>query len=190
VVDDSRDPDTVANETSDPRGEWQPLSNSTDYGGGFDPPWIEDVEEPSQRRWYGWQTLLVDALSVSAVVIGAENDNSKLAVAGVFGYVFGGAVVHGAHEHTGRALTSFGLRLGAPIVGGIVGSRVGHCASDDLECQVSGSATGVLIGAGAAVLIDAFVLANEDEVPSSAPRIVPSAELTRDRALFTLGGVF
>src|SRR6185503_13846208 len=75
--------------------------------------------KPAQpRRWYGWQTLLVDGASL-AVLTGAglslneSNDywSSNAAVyPGLAGYILGPPIVHAAHDHWEKAGASFGVR--------------------------------------------------------------------------------
>src|SRR5207237_2441208 len=76
----------------------------------------EKVE--TETRWYGWQTLLVDAgwivISVSSVPL----KSAAPAVVGTIGYFIGPPILHAVHDRTWIALLDLGLRIALPIVGG------------------------------------------------------------------------
>ncbi len=195
VAEDSRsEADAVAtDDTFVPRqDEWVPLSNSTDYRAALDRPWPPDDSGEPERRWYGWQTLLVDALSIGFAVATAGRGGEL----GLGVYVFGAPVVHAAHGHPGKALGSFGLRLGAPFVGAFIGSSGADCSGPDREdfCGLGEALEGALIGASFAIAVDAIVIANED-VEKKPPtergvQLSPSVSVTRDRRMLLLGGSF
>jgi hypothetical protein len=197
VADDSRfQPPTV------PRPEeWRPISNSTDYGGGFERPWPAEPEV--ERRWYGWQTLVSDAISVvllaAAVDSGGDEDGVQggLAGIGILGYAVGAPLVHAGHGHAGKALGSVSLRIVAPIAGAFVGFGMADCDGYDQEsyCGLDAAAEGFLLGALAAVVIDAGVIANEDVRPplrrvETGLRLVPDVRVANDRAQVSLAGRF
>jgi hypothetical protein len=127
------------------------------------------VEQP--ERWYGWQTLAADGgavflfLSSLALLDGGDDGASTVVAWTSLGvYVLGGPVVHGFHGHAGKAAGSLGIRVGAPLVGGILGAGIlSGCKkheSDDL-CELGGAAWGILLGSAAAMALDAAVLAHE-----------------------------
>lgn len=152
------------------------------------------------RRWYGWQTLAFDAASVGSMAAGVYSSEG-LFLGGFFGYLFGGPIVHGAHAHSEKALGSFALRLFSPIVGGIVGAAAANCGKRDPHadpdydrCGGDETFQGITIGALFAVTLDAVVLANEDVPgdprPAKAAAVLPEVRITKDRAVFSLGGRF
>jgi hypothetical protein len=79
-------------------------------------------------------------IAVGTILHEASGDTLREgAVAAVTGgvYLLGGPLVHLAHGSPRRALTSFGLRVGAPIVGGVAGAAA---------LTVTGVAISILLG--------------------------------------------
>lgn len=149
---------------------------------------------PKARVWYGGQTLLVDALSIGAVLLGATSDGGSLAAAGGLGYVFGGPIVHAAHGHVGKPFASFGMRVGLPIGGALLGCAAQGKQGGDFGC-LGGAALGFLAGGIAAISLDAGVIAYDDAPEGDAPRapiagVTPSLVVARDRASLGLHGWF
>jgi hypothetical protein len=128
------------------------------------PPAVESSAPRPVTYWYGWQTLTSDAAALTFAVTAGAVSGSGDGAAEAFAYtsaatyVFGGPILHAAHENWGRALGSLGLRLGAPIVGAILGAGLEDCSGGD---SCSGAAVGFVAGLGAAIAIDAAVLARE-----------------------------
>jgi hypothetical protein len=132
-------------------------------------------------RWYGWQTLAVDGASValrgSAISLTRQSEVSPWTVvgwAGVGSFAFGAPILHLVHANPGRALASFGLRVGAPLVLGLTATAA-DCIHQPREgC---GGATAGLIGATvgivAAMTVDAAVFAYDQPPKGSAslPRL-------------------
>jgi hypothetical protein len=152
-----------------------------------------------ERRWYGWQTLLADAASITLVAVGGAREDAGVAGIGTLGYFLGAPTVHWAHGHAGKGFASFGLRA-APIV--LVVSGIGLFADGGLD---SGSGTFgialVAIGGLAAVaapLADTLAIAREDVDPPrpkgarAAPSFVfsPLAAPRRDGFVLGLAGTF
>jgi hypothetical protein len=141
----------------------------------------------TKRRWYGWQTLVMDAVSIGLILAALDDDvGNGAAIAGLVGYGFGAPIVHVAHGQPGKAFASLGLRVGAPFVGARFCGGIANCTG---EGGLRDVIFGLLSGAAAAITIDAAVIANEDVEPT-APRVSPSVGITKDRATFSLGGVF
>ncbi len=150
---------------------------------------VEPEPASSARQvdyWYGWQTLLADGASVATMVLGGTTQSSAVGLIGLGGYFAGAPIVHGVQGRVGVAFASFGLRLGIPTLGAVVGyAAAGPCSASEHDgffgCSFHGWAeagVGALIGAGTAVAIDAAVLAHgkrsaEPETPrdSVAPRV-------------------
>jgi hypothetical protein len=129
--------------------------------------------------------LLVGAVSVSTSSQGSSSAGGWLGYASLATYVFGGPVVHIAHENYGRAAGSFGLRVGGPIVGGVLG-----CAADDSSGDfgcLGGLALGLLLGTLTAVVVDSAALAYE-KVPETAAAQTPRISVTTNVALMRKSG--
>jgi hypothetical protein len=116
---------------------------------------------------------------------------------GVLGYALGAPLVHVGHGHAGKALASVSMRIVAPIAGAFVGFGMADCDGHDAEsyCDLDAAAEGFLLGALAAVVIDATVIANEDVRPSpprveTGFRLVPDVRVRNDRAQVSLAGTF
>jgi len=123
-----------------------------------------------KRRWYGWQTLLVDGASVVLLAVGgASNSSSDASVAaaafGSIGYLFGAPIVHAAHGNWGKAGGSFAFRAGSIVlllIGAVSctnGSFEGNCSGGDLLLVLGA------LGIPAAIAVDAAVIAREDVAP-------------------------
>jgi len=115
---------------------------------------------------YRSQVLAVDVTSLVVTGAGLAGDAPAGIFLGVTGLVIGSPIVHVAHGNEGRAAASLGLRVGLPVVGGVIG--LGICGGHDrdpepasnrgLECLVSGG-VGFGIGAALALIVDYAVLA-------------------------------
>jgi hypothetical protein len=81
------------------------------------------------------------------------------------------------------------MRLVLPGAGALVGLVVGSFASGVDPGGATGAGVGFLVGAGTAMLIDAFVFAREPSAPApGAVRIAPAIRISRDRAAATVAG--
>lgn len=181
------------------------------------PPVSGDSEEPVARvdrpppgTGYHLQMLAVDAASITTAITGfaveANHYNPRvsdvLVGAGMGGYVLGGPIVHLAHRQYGRAGISLALRVGLPIVGGLVGLSTATCHPDEWLCGVGELAAGFAIGSAAAVVIDnAFIVPSGHSTvdagpvaatarPSAALRIAPRLVAAPNVAVFGVGGQF
>lgn len=150
-----------------------------------------------KRTWYGWQTLAVDGASLSAVLVGAAldrrdsgPDGGVVTALGLLGYELAPGIVHFVHRNPGRGFASFGVRLGMPLAGAVLGaSLASNC--DGYNCEEDGAAVGLLLGMAGAIAIDASVFAYDDRRPQATratPRVVPLASLQPGRAWLGLGG--
>jgi hypothetical protein len=133
----------------------------------------EPQRNRSRRRWYGWQTLLVDGGAFILFVGAVNNQNSELGLVGFGGYLLGAPIVHWAHGHGGKGLASFAIRGGSTFLA-VLGAAA--CV-DNMFGGDDGPSSCPLMWLGlagmlAAIPIDAAVLARE-KVPldeASGPR--------------------
>jgi hypothetical protein len=79
-------------------------------------PRAEQQPWAPRRRWYGWQTLLVDGASIGLLVLGVAADDRGAGRLGALGYFFGAPIVHWSHGHVGKGFASLGLRVGSVLV--------------------------------------------------------------------------
>lgn len=138
-------------------------------------PTPQPSETAAQSEWYGWQTLLTDAASITLITAGAmvQDGNShsqdgnrmlgtSLMLTGLAGYVAGAPIMHFGKRQPGRGLGSIAMRVSLPFVGGVIGAESASChASSDESgyCGVGEAALGVGLGALTAIALDASVLA-------------------------------
>ena len=141
-----------------------------------------EITEPAESTWYGWQTFASDAVSTGLFLaaIQLSNGNGLLessappsanlaAGLGMAGYVAGAPTIHILHGRPGAAAGSVFLRLGLPIVGGLVGDRLATCpppTGDYGNCGLGEIIVGFLGGIVAASVVDATALSWEK--PSAA----------------------
>lgn len=117
-----------------------------------------------ERRWYGWQFLVVDGLSlVLAISTLGTGSVVQFGVASA-GFTFGAPIVHWAHGNIGRGFGSLGLRIGLPATALGVTVLTGRGYSSLLVGVVL-----IPTAFAAAITIDAAVLAY-DSAPSSRAR--------------------
>jgi hypothetical protein len=105
------------------------------------------------RRWYGWQTLIVDGISIGATAIGLGIDNPPLYVTGGLASFLGPAITHWAHGNIGYGFLSMGMRM----AGGLI-------------AMFSKGSAFLYVGAAVevgAVVLDAAVFGFDDVVPAS-----------------------
>jgi hypothetical protein len=140
------------------------------------------------RVWYGWQTLLVDALAAPLGVVGglmtqrgsAQETGAVLFCVGAGLYVLGPPVVHFAHAKVGIGFADIGVRLVAPLVGTLAGSLVGAVVGQgDYRGTTAGAGAGVVVGLIGASLVDAMVLAY-DVTPAVSSGRSPERDATRN----------
>ena len=130
--------------------------------------------EPPRERWYGWQTLSVDALP-AGLFAGALSTEDDTAVTfwgtGALTFAFGGPVVHVLHDRPLIGLASLGLRLSLPVLGMAIAAQFyesedtpagGDVQAEDPSKGASPLAIAGLVGAASASALDAVFLAYED----------------------------
>jgi hypothetical protein len=138
-----------------------------------------------QKRWYGWQTLLVDAgatlLFVAASSTSSEGEPPPFALPGLVAYVGGGPTVHAFHGRAATAVGDLVMRLGVPVLLGAVTAATSRCEPAQApessgDCSwMSQALPGVMTGMALAAVTDALVLSWE-------PRRSETGERTRTGA--------
>lgn len=176
------------------------------------PPPAEPKPAPApvamtERQWFGWQTLIADAITMSLFFggIAAEGDTGGIIALGYLGYIHASPIIHWVHGNVGKGFASFGMRIGMPLVAAGIGAIVGLSTKDnddDLAGFTSAAAFGAVIGAGlgaaGASLIDALALAYTKPRPIpkdalvTAPKLKlqPMFDVRANRASFGIGGSF
>jgi hypothetical protein len=158
-------------------------------------PTAVDAAESRPTRWYGWQTLLADAASIT-MFLGSSSASTTGAEVALVGYAAGGPAIHFAHSQWSSGLGSLGLRFGLPLVGFYTGAAIAGPACpasqgrDPLGCGLGYMVGGVLFGGLAAVVLDATVLAYEPAKATRGAWVAPSLAFDKERAAVTLSGQF
>jgi hypothetical protein len=110
-----------------------------------------DQLEPT-RRWYGWQTLMVDGLCLVTTPVGV----------GLPGLVLGAPIVHLVHRQVAAAAASFAMRgAGAAVVALWATSADSHGDFGGIEVAIRAIGGGILVHS-IATAIDASVFAYDD----------------------------
>jgi hypothetical protein len=156
------------------------------------PQVLAAVPATRETTWYGWQTLAADAagLAVMSVAVshtGQPGSNiGPLFSVGAGVYAFGPPAVHALQGRPSAALEDVALRLGAPLVTGLIGVGAGELMASGCHpqpggfingCALEPIATGIVgafVGYVSAVAIDASVLSHAPAAkaaPSSASGI-------------------
>lgn len=92
---------------------------------------------PLTKRWYGWQTLSLDAAALGLGVVSfaahdGEGTASALLGSGALStYAFGAPAVHLLRGNEGKALTSLGLRVGVPLLA----AGIATIGRDEAKCS-------------------------------------------------------
>ena len=130
-------------------------------------------------KWYGWQSLTVDAAGIAC----AATFRQGLCMTP---FALSGPLVHLAHGRPGLAGVSLGIRLAGVTLGALIGAgndgcveRPSHTETVETEsgyttvlvggnhCPVRVSATGALVGAAIAAAVDAAM--GFERLPPEAP---------------------
>ena len=144
---------------------------------------------PSRAGGYRLQTVAVDASSLALFMGGQYEDSggrngqaaAGLMLSALGGYLLGGPLVHAAHHDGGRAIGDFFLRAALPALGAVIGYATLNCHGVESPCGVERTATGFVVGAAVASVIDVALLSGSSSAPPS-PEQAPS----RARASWTL----
>jgi hypothetical protein len=149
----------------------------------------------SKERWYGWQTLALDALALTALVatpsqyVADKSAGTRLFYASLGTFVLGGPTVHAAHGNWGKAAGSAASRLGAILLMGLAveASKCPYEHCDASEQIVAGGLVGFAL-IPAVIAVDSAVLARETVEVN--PMLVPTASLRKDGGWVGMTGRF
>lgn len=151
------------------------------------PPIVEVPAEPAApeaplpppRRYdYRWQIAALDAAAIGmSLVVDRMSDAAgrpgAIATLTIGTYFFAAPLAHGVHRQGRRALASFGLRAGLPLLFGLVGEQLDGTPSCDF-CKDTLRSEGKIIGMTAGVLlamaIDGVLLARPIYRRAERPR--------------------
>lgn len=155
-------------------------------------------------RWYGWQSFAIDAASIGC----AATFRQGLCMAP---FAISGPLVHLAHGRPGLAGASLGIRLAGVTLGALIGAGNDGCVERPLRqemvqtesgyvtvytggnhCPVRVSATGALVGAALAAVVDAAIGFTRlpPEAPAPARTIEPAISIGSSSVGVGLGGAF
>jgi len=154
---------------------------------------------------YRRDIMLADGLWLGALIVSAQSENEDLAGWSMTGYFLAAPLVHVAHGRGTQALQSLGLRAGLPLVGALVGYRLGPHDTACIEgaraegdfggggCGDQGSLSGMILGGLAggitAVALDWKYLTKYQKT-IAAPSWSASIKPTRGGATFGMSGTF
>jgi hypothetical protein len=146
-------------------------------------------ETPKHRVWYGWQTLLADALGITLFVIAIADDESGVGFVSLGVATLGSPLVHFAHQNVEGAVISLSIRaasLGLAVLGAFLIADTIFNENSDSETATRNLIGGVTIvvsiaGLLAAIGVDLTVLAFEPGKParSDTTSLMPWIDPTR-----------
>jgi hypothetical protein len=152
---------------------------------------VYEPDTGTERKWYGWQTLTTDGAALTMISLAAldsrSSANTDLLIGSLLSYSLGGPLVHAAHEHAGKVVGSLALRLGLPFGGAALGTMIGQPCRGEVGC-LGEAIVGGFLGIGAAIAIDASMLAYDD-VPRSPRALSATPFVAMDRKSATAGVV-
>jgi hypothetical protein len=172
-------------------------------GPGMTAPYYYNPPPPTVTREasYAYQTLISDGIAAVLLTSAFMQDDfasGLLALTGGMGvYAFGAPLMHAVNGQVGTGVKSFGLRVGLPTLGMIAGNLVGP--RDRIQCKVGqacpdsdessiGIAVGATVGAIAASLLDARLLAKKRVIEFA--QLVPAIGYGPTGFRVGLGGSF
>lgn len=120
-----------------------------------------ELRAPTQRYWYGWQTLIVFAPS-GLLMAAAPFTGGITGLPSLGGFLLGGPIVHWANGNVAKGFVSLGINVGATLAGGLTAGLMclAACKStgDDGLVLFAASALGGGAGLLIANVIDVAVL--------------------------------
>lgn len=149
---------------------------------------------PPEETWYGWQTLLVEVLSLSLVGYGANEKDYRMLGIGLGAHGLGPGLVHAGNGQFAEAGASVGLHLAPAAGGAAAGAAMVLLFSpfillfgegDEIpNLMVTfagyGAAAMFVIGAPVVAILDAAAIAWKPIETDTDVRIAPTASWTDD----------
>lgn len=150
----------------------------------------EEPDDVTETRWYGWQTLTLDGIAFAMTASAVALNSEIVGYTSVATYAVGAPIVHLVQGHPFKGLGSLGLRVGLPIAGAAIGTKLAASCGGDFGC-IGEAFLGAMVGVGAAVTLDAALLAYDERPRRQASfAAMPFAYVDGRRALLGLGGRF
>jgi hypothetical protein len=145
-----------------------------------------------ERRWYGWQALIVDGATTGLVVAAAVEEEVELVGEGLLLNAIGAPIVHGVHGNWGRAGISLALRLSLGFVAVMSVAEAADC--HDL-CDEHGAIYGlapyfIAAGVDAAIGWERRPARASPAPPLTPPSLTPVAIAKPGGVVLGLGGTF
>jgi hypothetical protein len=151
-------------------------------------------------RWYGWETLLVDAGAFGIFAAGIRLGSEGIAGTGALVYGAGPPVIHGLRGHAEMGAVDLMVRVFAPITLGAAGFAIDEassppCSPTAFVCirGLGGAAVGILAGYVGAVVLDAGFLAWDSAPKHEKPSAVlwsPTVSVAHGGGSLGVGGAF
>ena len=115
---------------------------------------------PARGDWYGYQLLLADAPGLAAFAIGAGRSNWPLWAGGAALCLASGPVLHRLNGEPSNALSSEYVRVGAPMLGLLVGLGIQSSQATARDSTPRVAAAGTFAGFLIAAVLDDVLNAN------------------------------
>jgi hypothetical protein len=169
------------------------------------PPPALDAGEPGPivrtRYGYRWQTITTDAIAIALSLaidrIAADGGTrpGALATITIGSYFFSAPLIHGVHRQGKRALASFGLRAGLPLVLGLLGEAIDDvppCDNCKDTLRSDGKVIGLTVGVLVAMAVDNVLLTRPIFRRTERPRAAwtPAVRGVRGGATAGVSGTF
>lgn len=128
------------------------------------------------KRWYGWQTLTIDAGAGAVFFLGTQSrgdrhfpdvGGSVLMPMGGSGLLVGAPIAHFSHRRFGAGALSLGMRVGLPLAG----FGVAELAKGSDGAKIGA----VALGVASASILDATLLAWKPQVETKRVSFTPTA---------------
>ncbi len=166
------------------------------------PPMGPVYEQPPARPGtpsYRALTLGADFAAIGLFFLAVDHESEDLLALSVGTYALGAPLAHVMKGRNGHALASVGMRLGFPLLGALIGDGLhtepkctgyyDDCYYDDGPSEEA--AFGVVLGVGAAMVIDSVFLAAGDKPrPAPQPQWGPTVRASQNGFALGAAGTF